>query len=319
MRRHRLSQPDDRSSLLHNLLPEPVRASRRPRSLFNPATGWFRRLERWASHLMSRQIYPRISGLHLIYDAVLRSRLTVAEADPGIPGLGAGFHDLRLLLISDVHCGPFISLEELADTFRRVMTLQPDLILLAGDLATSRLEEVSRLIPAFRILKAGLGVWAVLGNHDHYTGETDRLIHEMEQAGVQMLQNRHTVLERGGDRLVLAGIDDLEFGRPDLDRALAGRPDGLPVMLVSHNPDIFFEAARRHVDLVLSGHTHGGQIRCPGLPVLVRMSRFRLDEGRYRVAGSELVVSRGLGAIGLPLRFACSPEVVLLTLKPVPG
>ena len=306
MRRQRLSPPNDRSSC-------------RPRSLFNPATGWFRRLERGVNHLVSRQLYPRISGLHRIYDAVLRSSLTVAEAEPGIRGLGAGFHDLRLLLLSDVHCGPFISPEALADTFRRAMTLQPDLILLAGDLATSRVEEVARSIPAFRILKAGLGVWAVLGNHDHYTGETDRLIGELEAAGIRMLQNRHTVLQRGRDRMVLAGIDDLVFGRPDLDRALAGRPDGLPVVLVSHNPDIFFDAARRQVDLVLSGHTHGGQIRCPGLPVLVRMSRFRLDEGRYRAAGSELVVSRGLGVIGLPFRFACSPEVVLLTLKPTAG
>ena len=115
--------------------------------------------------------------------------------------------------------------------------------------------------------------------------------------------------------MVVAGIDDLLMGRPDLDAALAGVPRGVPVLLLSHNPDILFEAAAKGVDLVLAGHTHGGQMRVPGLPVLVRMSRFRLDEGRYRFDSTELVVSRGLGAVGLPLRVACPPEAVLLTLR----
>jgi len=88
-----------------------------------------------------------------------------------------------------------------------------------------------------------------------------------------------------------------------------------PILLLSHNPDILFEASRRGVALVLSGHTHGGQIRIPGLPVLVRQSRYRLDEGRYETEGTELVVSRGLGVSGVPLRFACPPEAVFLRLR----
>jgi predicted MPP superfamily phosphohydrolase len=317
MRRQSLPPPGNRNRLLHNPLPDPAHAVRKARFLFNPVTGWFRSLERWVNHGLSRQIYPRMNGLHRIYDTILKKGLTVSEGETGIRGLGPGLHGLRVLLISDVHCGPFISPERLTATFRRTMALEPDLIVLAGDLATSRVEEFTRCLPAFRELKADLGVYAVLGNHDHYTGEPDRLRREMEGAGIGVLQNRHAIVQKGGDRLVLAGIDDLAFGRPDLDQALAGRPGGLPVVLVSHNPDVFFDAARADVDLVLSGHTHGGQIRCPGLPVLVRMSRFRLDEGRYEAAGSELVVSRGLGAVGLPFRFACPPEVVLLILRSV--
>jgi predicted MPP superfamily phosphohydrolase len=84
---------------------------------------------------------------------------------------------------------------------------------------------------------------------------------------------------------------------------------------LAHNPDVLFDAATRGVALVLSGHTHGGQIRIPGLPVLVRMSRYRLDEGHYRSGGTQLVVSRGLGVTGLPIRIACPPEAVLLTLR----
>src|SRR6185503_14927418 len=112
--------------------------------------------------------------------------------------------------------------------------------------------------------------------------------------------------EKDGSFLPLAGVDDLIEGEPDLDAALAGVPDPAagPVLLLSHNPDIFFEAERRGVALVLSGHTHGGQVRLPGWPVIVRQSRYRLDEGSYRFGGAQIVVSRGLGVTGIPLRVA---------------
>jgi len=86
-------------------------------------------------------------------------------------------------------------------------------------------------------------------------------------------------------------------------------------VLLSHNPDLFFDAARRGVALMLAGHTHAGQFRVPGLPVLVRQSRYRLDQGRFRSGNCELVVSRGLGVVGMPCRVACPPEAVLLTLS----
>ena len=149
MRRQPLPPPGDRNRLLHSPLPEPARAVRRARSLFNPVSGWFRSLERSVNHVLSRQVYPRIGGLHRVYDSILRRRLTVSETEIGIRGLGAGFHGLRILLISDVHCGPFISPAVLAATFRRTMALEPDLILLAGDLATSRIGEFTRCRTAF--------------------------------------------------------------------------------------------------------------------------------------------------------------------------
>jgi predicted MPP superfamily phosphohydrolase len=126
-------------------------------------------------------------------------------------------------------------------------------------------------------------------------------------------------IESAGATMRLAGVDDWNVGNPDLDAALAGCARSEPVVLLSHNPDAAVEAARRGVAAVLSGHTHGGQIRIPGLPVLVRMSRFRLDEGRYRIGDTEVVVSRGLGVVGLPVRVACPPEAVLLTLRSSPG
>ena len=105
---------------------------------------------------------------------------------------------------------------------------------------------------------------------------------------------------------------------PDLDEAMRqsslAAPDA-PVVLISHNPDAALDAASRGVALTLSGHTHGGQVRIPGRPLLVRMSRFRLDDGRYEHDGGHIVVSRGLGVSGIPIRFACPPEAVLVTLR----
>jgi len=294
-------------------LAEPSEARERRRWMFHPATGWFRRLERWTNHLLSRELYPRIPGLAWPYGRLLRRTLTLSEAEIPLVGLAPAFDGARLLLISDVHAGPFLQPRDLAQAFDRLCALEPDLILLGGDLTTARTDDLAEAQVAFRRLRAPLGVFAVLGNHDHYTGDVQRLQRMLADCGIDTLHNRCVPLQRNGQVLTLAGVDDLLMGRPDLSRALRGAEP--PVILLSHNPDLFFEAVRAGVALMLSGHTHAGQIRVPGLPVLVRQSRYRLDEGRYRTAGTELVVSRGLGAVGLPWRVACPPEAVWLTLR----
>ncbi len=251
--------------------------------------------------------------MHVIYDRQLRRDLTLSEAEVAIDGLPVEFDGVTVLLITDPHAGPFVSPPMLLQAFRRLQSVEPDLILLGGDIVSSRVEEFETHGEAFRALRAPLGVFAVLGNHDHYTARPARLRELLDRAGIAVLHNRAVALRRRGAELWLAGIDDALVGRPDLDLALAEtRP---PVVLLSHHPDPFFDAARRGVSLMLSGHTHGGQVRIPGLPVLVRQSRFRLDEGRYRTGRSELVVSRGLGAVGFPWRVACPPEGVLLRLR----
>lgn len=288
----------------------------RLRRFFNPATGWFRRLERAANHLLSRSLYPRVPGIGRPYSRQVERGLVVSEGEIALRGLSPDLAGLRLLLITDVHAGPFLPPPFLERTFERLLGLRPDLVLLGGDLATSRVEEVRESAGAFRRLEAPLGVFAVLGNHDYYTGDAPGVQRVLEACGIRFLQNESVELRRGEGSLLLAGIDDLLQGRPCLASALEGRDRKGPSLLLSHNPDILPEAARRGVSLVLSGHTHGGQVRVPGLPVLVRQSRLRLDEGRFRAGGTELVVSRGLGVVGLPLRLACPPEAVLLTLRP---
>ena len=318
-------------------LPPAIAAAPRRRRWLQPATGWFRRIERGVNQFLSRRVYPRIPGLHHIYGVQLRRQLTVLEGEIPIDRLPAACDGLTILLVTDIHSGAFLGPAALGGAFARLLALAPDLILLGGDLTTTGVGEFDACADAFRSLRAPLGVYAVLGNHDHYTGDPAGLRRRLEAAGIAVLHNSALTLRRGAGRVVLAGIDDLIAGRPDLEAALqaahreaaavdtraadaiagSGAADGgpAPILLLSHNPDVFFDAARRGVALVLSGHTHGGQIRVPGLPVLVRMSRYHLDEGRYAVGGAQLVVSRGLGATGLPLRIACPPEAVLVKLR----
>jgi hypothetical protein len=250
------------------------------------------------------------------YGLQLERHLTLLRAEIPVPGLPPGLEGLRILLVTDPHAGPFVSPRDLARTFRRLVAATgPDLVLVGGDVITYAPGELEPA--AFATLRAPLGAFAVLGNHDHYAGMPGRVAAALAAAGITLLHNRSVPIRRAGDTLWLAGIDDWVTGEPDLDRALAG--SGTPRILLSHHPDAFFPAAERGVPLVLSGHTHGGQIRLKGLPVLVRQSLFRLDEGQYSCRGSRLVVSRGVGVTGLPLRLGCPPEAVEIRLVPAPG
>jgi hypothetical protein len=320
MRRRTLDPPRAAAHEAPRHVPLPASHEARPipRQYFDPRSGWFRRLERAASLFLSRHVYPRMPGASYPYARILRHGLTVAEAEIAIPGLGAGLDGATILFVSDVHAGPFLSRAALLEAFARLRTLAPDVVVHGGDLATSEVGECIAHEEALRSLTAPLGVFAVYGNHDHYTHDLAGLRALYERLGIRVLDNDAAAIERGGARFALAGIDDWNIGRPLLDGALnraAAVAPGAPVVLASHNPDAFFDAARRGVALVLAGHTHGGQVRIPGRPVLVRMGRYRLDEGRYTASGSELVVSRGLGVSGLPLRLFCPPEAVAVRLR----
>lgn len=293
-------------------LAPPSEARERRRPFFRPRRGLLRRLERFTSQWLDRHVWWRVPGITLPYDLQLRRGLTLGEVTFALDGPVSDTGRLRLLLLSDVHAGAFVSRRTLEETFDRLLAVEPDAIVLAGDLVTCSLDELERHRRAFARLSARLGVWAVLGNHDHYTGRPRELASRVEECGIGVLHNRRVRLGELRGAVELAGVDDLSMGAPDIDRALAGAAG--PVVLVSHHPDLFFEAARRGVPLVLAGHTHGGQVRLPHLPLLVRQSRYRLDAGRYRSGASELVVSRGLGASGVPFRLGCPPEAVLVTL-----
>ena len=309
----RTTRPEQTGPLSKVRMRERGHAREDPRRLFDPRRGWFRRLERRVSNALARGVFPRVPGLSGLYDSQLQRGLALSETEVELAELAPAFDGLRILFVSDIHAGSFVSPKTLEDTFQRLLTTEPDVILVGGDLVTATLEEFVESREAFAKLRAPPGVFAVLGNHDHYTRDADRLRDMIEDVGIRVLHNRSVALRRSDASLWLVGVDDLVAGRPNLEAALARTH--APVLLLAHNPDLAFDAARAGVALMLSGHTHGGQVRVPGLPVLVRQSRYRLDEGRYRVGPMELVVSRGLGATGLPVRFACPPEAVLIHLS----
>jgi|KBSSwiStaDraftv2_1062776.scaffolds.fasta_scaffold02073_17 predicted MPP superfamily phosphohydrolase len=275
-------------------------------------------VERKTSLFLSRHVWPRVPLGTIPYSLILDNTLTAAAAEIPIPGLPLPFDGMTILFVSDIHAGPFLSARALASAFARIAALRPDVVIHGGDIATSNVSEVLPHAGAIASLSAPLGAFAVYGNHDHYAGDLAAIDRFYASCGVRVLNNVAVTLSRGGAQLAIAGIDDWNIGRPDLDGALSHArrlaPEA-PVILISHNPDAALEAAARGVHLTLSGHTHGGQVRIPGRPVLVRMSRFRLDDGRYVHEGRHIVVSRGLGVSGVPLRIACQPEVLLVTLR----
>jgi len=241
----------------------------------------------------------------------------VTSHERRLPGLA---RPLTVAFLTDLHLGPYLGEDALVRWVDAALRAEPDLVLLGGDLVDRSyrgdLSELARHLPR---LRAPLGVYAVLGNHDHARlRRVEPLAELLAAAGVTLLAN---AAARVRDDLVLAGIDDLRVGRPDLDAALAhaarlGGGDGGAVALLSHNPDVIPEA-RGAVDLVLAGHTHGGQVCLPIVGPVVTSSRY----GRRYVAGwvddgMPAFVSRGLGVTSLPVRYDCPAELPVITLLP---
>lgn len=287
----------------------------RERRWLDPNRGPIKILERNLDIIVSRFLYPHLARVWSPYGWLLERRFGVADVEVSPPGWPAGGGRMRVLLLSDIHTGIFLTPEALAAIVASLMTLQPDLVGVAGDLVTGHVSELDPFLEALAPLaKAPLGAWGCFGNHDYFGGDPDHLRKNLESIGLRMLRNESVRLTHGGGELVLGGIDDLVMGRPNWT-ALAAR-HGAPHLLLAHNPDHFYAAAARGVPLTLSGHTHGGQIRFPNGRPIIRQSRFCLDEGAYASGSSLLIVSRGLGSVGVPWRWGADPEAVLVEIVP---
>lgn len=232
-----------------------------------------------------------------------------------IPRLPLAFDGLRLVQLSDLHCG-MAPVAELEAALNLAQSLQPDLFVLTGDYVVDDAASVFALVPALSSLRAPHGVWAVLGNHDYWSDV--RVVKQgLTQAGVSVLVNQGVMLTRGTANLYLAGVDDGWSGQPNLAEALAACPAEVPALVLWHEPDLADETARdRRAVLQLSGHTHGGQVRLPGVGALAlpRLGR-KYDMGLYQVGGMWHHTNRGLGCVRLPVRFNCPPEITELTLR----
>lgn len=226
-----------------------------------------------------------------------------------------GLDGLKIAFLSDLHAGSFLNGEELTRLFALVAAEEPDLVCFGGDLINTRERELLLYKDALAELAPPLGIFAVPGNHDHFFGRDLGLWESyLTDHGVTVLNNRGLRLMHDGAPLWIAGVDDLTEGTPDLAAALDGVAGDEPVLLLAHHPDFFYEAAAVDIDLTLSGHTHGGQVRF-GKWVPLHHSRFDWIEGHHEVAGSQLYVGRGVGVTFLPIRLGARAEVPIFELR----
>lgn len=238
------------------------------------------------------------------------------DLEVGIPDLPAAWEGLRIAHVSDFHLGFSPGPGFMRRVLDEVKARKPDLIAHTGDFFSGQSTGVPKGAELLAGLQADLGVYGVLGNHDYFA-DTDALLGVLDAARVRLLRNGALPLERDGSRLWVAGVDDLSTGHDDLEATLREVPPGEPTLLLSHSPDLIEEASDRAVSLMLSGHTHGGQVCLPFLGPVFCFSRFykRYASGRFQVGPTTLYVNRGLGNALLPFRFLCRPEVTFFTLR----
>jgi predicted MPP superfamily phosphohydrolase len=239
---------------------------------------------------------------------VVEVKVPVKNVTPELKGL-------RIALASDFHAGVIIGPKEVEKMSRQIMSLKPDLILLPGDIVDRSADGIMHLVEAFRIMQAPLGVYGTTGNHEYYTGLNGAL-EFCNKAGIHMLMNEKVELPNG---LVIAGIEDrtaisMHRQRPTVQQFLSDIPPDKPVILMNHQPETHeaLAAGKAGADLVVSGHTHGGQL----WPfTMLTKSTYRFHHGYYSLDGNgHIIVSDGIGNWGPPMRLNAPAEIVLITL-----
>ena len=231
----------------------------------------------------------------------------------------------KIALLSDFHYDPRFSVHPIHSSVGIVNSLSPDLIALTGDFVSIPFSQSHNRIaarsaePCGQILKgmnAPFGRWAVTGNHDHFTN-SQIVTAALEEQAIGVLGNRSIPIERNGARFWLAGVNDVLGGTADPGKALSPVPADEAVVLLAHEPDFADYVVHQFpVDLQLSGHSHGGQVRFPFAgPIFLPDLGKKYVRGQYEIAKTTLYVNVGLGTVGLPVRWNCPPEITLLTLS----
>ena len=297
---------------------------RRPKEAVHvPGDGMPRR--QFLARSMAGSIGIATSGMGGYASLIAPERLKVREYDIPIQDLPASMDGLRIVHVSDTHYGPFVTQDFLERAFTQANGLDGDLVLLTGDYVHFTPEAVEPGIKSLTQLRSRLGKVAVMGNHEHWEG-ADACRAVFDQTDIPLIDNTRLFLTpdgltdspKGKDCICIAGVGDLWEDDVCLDKVLDGLPSNMPRLLLSHNPDVAeLIVPQQRVDLMLSGHTHGGQVRLPIMGAPVTPSNFGNKYVGGLCAGPHcpVVVSRGIGVAGIPIRFCVPPELGLITLR----
>jgi predicted MPP superfamily phosphohydrolase len=243
----------------------------------------------------------------------------------GVRDLPPDFDGFRIVQLSDLHVGPKLTPGYLDEAVDRALAERPDAFALTGDFIHHGFRHVRRAAACVARLQAPHGVFAVLGNHDFSVRNSlglrrHRHLHNavagaLTRAGARVLRNETVRLQRGSSVLELTGVDDLWSRHCDLDAAYEGHDPSQPRLVLAHNPRTVEHLAGRRCDLMLSGHTHGGQVDWPGIGrVALSKKTRRLAAGLFEIGGSTLYVNKGIG-FGWQFRFGVRPEIAVVTLR----
>jgi predicted MPP superfamily phosphohydrolase len=244
-------------------------------------------------------------------------RIQVEEVELKLSRLAPAFDGYRIAHISDFHLDTSMAVEVLQLAIARINTLKPDCVVLTGDYVSNKvLSPAQALVTELPKLQTRDGVFAVMGNHDYWHGPR-KVKALLKQGRVRELENEVHRLRRGESTLALCGVDDYAEGHADLERVMAQLPADAASILLAHESEYAdISAPTGRFDVQLSGHSHGGQVRLPGWgPIHLPQFARKYHTGLYRVENMWQYTNRGLGVVGLPIRFCCPPEITLLTLR----
>lgn len=244
--------------------------------------------------------------------------LSITRKTLVLPRWPKSLDGFRIAQITDVHYRPGTDEELIAKLRKALEVEEPDCIAITGDFVINDPSSLAEFARALKGISAAHGIFASPGNHDRWHCTVSNIKKEFESIGISYLQNKGTNINIKGERIFINGLDSVWGGRPVPNRAWNGHQKNTPVISMVHEPDFFDELhTSRPLDLQLSGHTHGGQCRLPLInytPAKVKFGRNYIY-GHFKNDRSQLFVGRGIGTVGLRVRFACRPELVILTLR----
>lgn len=263
-------------------------------------------------------LYAYGSGVPIAFYAVVVRRrwIRVRTVTVRVRDLAPELEGLSITQLSDLHIGAMTPGRRGRRWVARANAIGADMVALTGDYVTSGVAFHEEIAEVFAGLRAPLGVFCVPGNHDYF-GEGEPLFERLRARGIRVMRNEATTVEKGGVTFAIAGVDDVWTRRADVDKTMDQVPSGVrPIVALAHDPKLFPALADRGADVILSGHTHWGQVAMPFFARVINFARlaFPFHAGESTRGDATLVISPGLGTTGPPIRFGSPPEITVIRL-----